>query len=294
VSEPNDTNCDDGDFCNGVETCDPDLDCVAGADPCPDDEIDCTEDSCDEVLDECVYTPNDELCPDDGVFCNGPEACLVSVGCASIGGACLPNEVCIEASRTCEPEATTWSSSQLLLPLEPGYSPPEIYAFDVGGALEIARVGVSAALLEAHYGGTAQVFTDEIPLGQATDVFFEEHEPFPLYPDLKQTIEQTLTIDESSLSGTTEGDVVTVTWTFDYTVVTTDTLPPQYGGATVTERRFFGTQTGEVLTGGVEIAWTGVDGTFERCVDGNCVAPVALQDLAATGDWVFGTWTKQE
>jgi len=47
VSNPNDGNCQDGDFCNGLETCDAVLDCQAGPDPC-----------------------------DDGLFCNGTESCL--------------------------------------------------------------------------------------------------------------------------------------------------------------------------------------------------------------------------
>jgi hypothetical protein len=46
---PDDGECDDGLFCNGTETCDAILDCVAGVDPC-DDPLDCDEenDLCDD------------------------------------------------------------------------------------------------------------------------------------------------------------------------------------------------------------------------------------------------------
>jgi len=46
---PDDGECDDGLFCNGAETCDAILDCVAGVDPC-DDPLDCDEenDQCDD------------------------------------------------------------------------------------------------------------------------------------------------------------------------------------------------------------------------------------------------------
>ncbi len=43
-------NCDDGLFCNGVETCDPTQGCVAGVAPICDDGIACTLDSCDDAL----------------------------------------------------------------------------------------------------------------------------------------------------------------------------------------------------------------------------------------------------
>jgi hypothetical protein len=61
---PDDTYCDDGLFCNGVETCDPLNDCQAGTSPDCDDGDVCTDDFCDENLDTCVNTPND-LCPMD-------------------------------------------------------------------------------------------------------------------------------------------------------------------------------------------------------------------------------------
>ncbi len=48
MNTPNDAACDDGLFCNGLEVCDPDLDCVVGDDPCG------LGLSCEEEADECV------------------------------------------------------------------------------------------------------------------------------------------------------------------------------------------------------------------------------------------------
>jgi hypothetical protein len=66
--------CDDGQFCTGVESCDPELGCQAGTPPSADDGVACTDDSCDEVNDLIVNTPNDANCS-DGTFCNGAESC---------------------------------------------------------------------------------------------------------------------------------------------------------------------------------------------------------------------------
>ena len=71
---PNDADCANGDFCDGVETCDPVNDCQAGTPPDCDDSVECTDDSCNEVTDECDNTPNDGNC-DDSEFCNGVETC---------------------------------------------------------------------------------------------------------------------------------------------------------------------------------------------------------------------------
>jgi hypothetical protein len=78
VCEPigcqSDAECDNGAFCDGSETCDPVNDCQAGTPPVVDDGVGCTDDSCDEVNDVIVHTPNDGLC-DNGAFCDGSETC---------------------------------------------------------------------------------------------------------------------------------------------------------------------------------------------------------------------------
>ena len=74
VNAPDDSICNDGEFCNGVETCDPQNDCQAGTAPDCSDPVSCTIDSCDEVNDVCVNAPDDSIC-NDGEFCNGVETC---------------------------------------------------------------------------------------------------------------------------------------------------------------------------------------------------------------------------
>jgi hypothetical protein len=63
--------------------------------------VDCTDDSCDENTNACVNSPNDENCPEDGLYCNGQELCDPVNGCYSTGDPCLPllcdemNDVCM-------------------------------------------------------------------------------------------------------------------------------------------------------------------------------------------------------
>lgn len=68
-----DAECDDGLFCNGSEICGTGT-CLPGTPPDCDDGVACTVDTCDEVNDACVNTPDDASC-DDGDVCNGVETC---------------------------------------------------------------------------------------------------------------------------------------------------------------------------------------------------------------------------
>jgi endonuclease I len=71
--------CDDGLFCNGVETCVAGA-CQAGTLVDCDDGVACTIDSCNEATDSCDNLPNDAAC-DDGAFCNGAETCDPLLDC---------------------------------------------------------------------------------------------------------------------------------------------------------------------------------------------------------------------
>jgi len=71
--------CDDLNACNGLETCEPFVGCVAGATLDCDDQDACTDDSCDEFL-GCVYAV---LVCDDGDACNGEETCDPGTGCVA-------------------------------------------------------------------------------------------------------------------------------------------------------------------------------------------------------------------
>jgi hypothetical protein len=100
--------CEDDLFCNGIETCDEAEDtCVAGTPPDCDDGVGCTLDSCDEDADSCVSDPIDSVC-DDGQFCNGAEFCDAIDGCQAGTPPdcdddlfCNGTETCDEADDTC-------------------------------------------------------------------------------------------------------------------------------------------------------------------------------------------------
>jgi hypothetical protein len=73
-------NCDDGLFCNGLESCNALSGCTTGLAPVLADAFDCTIDHCDEELDQIVHVPVHALCDDDK-FCNGSEVCNVQLDC---------------------------------------------------------------------------------------------------------------------------------------------------------------------------------------------------------------------
>ena len=80
VHTPQAAACDNGLFCDGSEICDPTLDCQPGAPPVLDDSVSCTADSCDEVADTVVHTPQAAAC-DNGLFCDGSEVCDPTLDC---------------------------------------------------------------------------------------------------------------------------------------------------------------------------------------------------------------------
>ncbi len=126
VYPPNDANCaDNGQFCDGDETCDAVQGCVSTGDPCAvgefcnegtdtcddcatngdcDDGVVCTDDTC--VGGTCQFPPNDANCPDDGLFCDGAEDCDAVQGCVSTGNPCAVGEFCNEGTDTCDDCAT--------------------------------------------------------------------------------------------------------------------------------------------------------------------------------------------
>jgi Tol biopolymer transport system component len=86
------TRCDDGDACNGVETCNPTTGaCGAGTPPDCDDQNACTTDSCNLAV-GCVHSSK---C-DDGNACNGSETCDPSSGVCGLGVtlSCDDNNAC--------------------------------------------------------------------------------------------------------------------------------------------------------------------------------------------------------
>ena len=89
------TDCDDGNFCNGAETCSAGI-CVAGVSPC-----DVAQ--CDETNNICVQCLTNADCS-DGVFCNGEETCVSGVCTAGAGDPCsgvTPVAQCDETNDIC-------------------------------------------------------------------------------------------------------------------------------------------------------------------------------------------------
>lgn len=99
VSEAFDGLCDNGVFCDGEETCDPQMGCQAGEAVDCDDGIECTADACDEENWVCLHAAMDDAC-DDGLFCNGQESCDAEAGCMAGDDPC-PNSQCRESDDRC-------------------------------------------------------------------------------------------------------------------------------------------------------------------------------------------------
>ncbi len=101
------SSCEDGKVCNGADFCDGDGRCnVHPNSPCPgaDDDGNCAE-SCSDLLEGCVAPdPNGSPC-DDGVFCNGDDACTNGVCGVHSGDPCQGADGDFDCTETCN-EAT--------------------------------------------------------------------------------------------------------------------------------------------------------------------------------------------
>jgi hypothetical protein len=108
ISSGNPCPIDDGFFCNGEETIvciEETQECGHTGNPCPDDGNLCNGDeTCDEDAGQCVNTGNP--CEDDGLFCNGDEFCdPTQIDCQHSGDPCEEGEICVEETDECkEPE----------------------------------------------------------------------------------------------------------------------------------------------------------------------------------------------
>ncbi len=94
-----DNECDDGQYCNGLEFCDNGA-CVSPGDPCAGDNA---TPFCDEDNDTCVECLADGDCPDDSLFCTGAPTCINNV-CGFAGDPCAGDNAtpfCDEDGDTC-------------------------------------------------------------------------------------------------------------------------------------------------------------------------------------------------
>ncbi|MBM4353600.1 MAG: hypothetical protein FJ109_07340, partial [Deltaproteobacteria bacterium] len=100
---PQDLLCDNGSWCDGEETCDAVLGCIAGTPQPINDGIACTTDTCDDVGHTIQHAPKDSVC-DDLMFCNGVEKCDAAKGCVAGGlsnvddGIACTDDKCDEAT----------------------------------------------------------------------------------------------------------------------------------------------------------------------------------------------------
>ena len=90
--------CDDGLFCNGVETCVSGI-CQAGSPVNCDDGVSCTVDTCNEDTDTCVNTPDDAVCA-DGDLCTD-DICDPVLSCSNPPITCPPGEQCDYVTGQC-------------------------------------------------------------------------------------------------------------------------------------------------------------------------------------------------
>lgn len=97
---------DNGDFCDGTESCDAATDaCESSGDPCEADGLLCNEDT--DACDEGVACTTDADCADDDLFCTGTESCDTATGfCTASGDPCdtAAGETCNEDLNTCDEE----------------------------------------------------------------------------------------------------------------------------------------------------------------------------------------------
>jgi glucose/arabinose dehydrogenase len=152
---PNNELCaDNGAFCDGSEFCDASAGCQSTGSPCAvertcnetadtcdtcvdandcDDGVACTDDDC--VAGDCVFTPNDANCPDDGLFCNGTDACDPTLDCvAGAARGCPAGQLCDEATDSCAPA-------------------------NICGGLELVASGLISPVLLTHAGdGSGRLF----------------------------------------------------------------------------------------------------------------------------------------
>ena len=99
VNTPDDSYCDDGEWCTGTETCDSELGCLPSTDPCTYFVDLCTEISCDESEDECVETPITDCCLTD-IDCNDQDVCTAD---SCVNNVCVNNDIqdCCYADNDC-------------------------------------------------------------------------------------------------------------------------------------------------------------------------------------------------
>jgi hypothetical protein len=102
VYTPNTAECDDGLFCTVDDVCSGGT-CSGSPNPCA-DENPCTTGACNEMEDSCDQLNNTESC-DDGIFCNGPDACSEGECTVHDGDPCDGPDGDDNCAETCDEKA---------------------------------------------------------------------------------------------------------------------------------------------------------------------------------------------
>ena len=163
---PNDAACDDGLYCNGEEVCSAASGCLPGAPADCDDGVACTDDSCNEGTDSCDNVANNANC-DDGLFCNGAEACSPTLGCQAGSDPCGGGG-CDEGTDTCLGSTDPWINElhydnsgsdknegiEVAGPADTNLSGWQLVAYNGSGGGSYATVNLSGTLAnqQAGYG----------------------------------------------------------------------------------------------------------------------------------------------
>jgi hypothetical protein len=116
--------CDDGLFCNGLETC-VDGACAAGPSPCA------APQRCRENDDRCVACLSNADCS-DGLFCNGLETCTAAGTCQAGATPCA-GQTCVESNDTCIANSEVWISfiDAAVVPGVGTVGPEDVVAFNL-------------------------------------------------------------------------------------------------------------------------------------------------------------------
>ena len=109
--------CDDGDVCNGIETCDANSQCDPGVQlHCSDGNVCNGVETCDPAS---GCRPGNPLICDDGLFCNGAEICDPILGCLDQPDPCDETQICYEDKDDCFdnviPTVSEWGLVILML-----------------------------------------------------------------------------------------------------------------------------------------------------------------------------------
>jgi|GEM_PF-3120513 len=104
-----DSECDDGLYCNGAESC-VDGWCRPGSLDCSAEADECNDGGCDEDNDVCIAVPKpDGTACDDGLWCTEEDGCQDGTctgterDCSSVAEECVAG-VCNESAQACEPQ----------------------------------------------------------------------------------------------------------------------------------------------------------------------------------------------